>query len=174
MGNTDFDKNFFDTVRKAQAKGEPVATYIKPITAKVAISIIDPFDGRPTDIILKGDPADPEVDEEDIIIELWTDFEHEYFRRANKLQLDRGYIAPFTKEIKEEISVNEITDEELRDVLGKPYFAWKNQLDEFTSPIPVKRMLKIAEEMNRPIKTINTIKERLSNMQRTNGDSRTN
>jgi len=166
----EFDKAYFDTVRKAQAEGEPVAEYIKPITAKVVVKVIDPFEGKPTEIILKGDPTDPTVDKEDIIIQCWTDYENEYFRRANKEMLKRGLIAPHTEEIIEEISVNEVSEKKLRELLQKPYFAWKTKLDTFTSPIPVKRMLKIAEELNRPIGTINTIKERLSELQQNNGD----
>lgn len=166
----EFDKAYFDTVRKAQAEGDAVATYIKPITAKVVVRVIDPFEGKPTDLVLKGDPANPETDKEDIIIKCWTDYENEYFRRVNKDLLERGLIAPYTEKVKKEISVNEITEEELRDLLQQPYFAWKTKLDEFTSPIPVKRMLRIAEELNRPIKTINTIKEKLSGLQQSDGN----
>lgn len=167
-------QKYYEVYRKARERGEPVARYIKPIVGKVCVSIIEPFEGTPTDVILTGDPADKKVDPEDIIVTCWTDFENEWFRKANKLQLDRGHIAPYTEEIKEQISVNEISDEEIKELLEKPYFAWKNRLDTFTSAMPVKRFLKIATEMNRPIGTIETIKDKLSELQKTDGDTQSN
>jgi hypothetical protein len=165
----EFNKAYYDTLRQAQAKGEPVSQYIKPIKGKVCVDVLDAFGGTPESIILEGDPADPEIDKEDVIVTCWTEAEDEYFRRANKLLLENGLVAPYDEEIEEEISVNEVTDKELRELLQKPYFAWKTRLDSFTSPVPVKRMLKIAKDLNRPVNTIDTIKEALSELQKKGG-----
>jgi len=158
------NKDFYDVVSKARATGKPVAQYIKAIVGRVGLSIIDPFTKMPTDIILSGTPG--EVDDEDIVIVLWTEMENEYFRRVNKVLLQKGIIAPYTKELVEEISVNEVEEDVLREALSKPYFATKALLDKFTSPVPVMRMLRIAEEMNKSVGTISAIKERLSELQR--------
>jgi len=160
----EFDKSYFDLVRQAQADGKPVAKYIKAILGRVGVTVIDPFTGQPTDIVLTGDPADEKA-REDIIVTLWTQFEHEYFRRTNRLLLERGALAPFTEEIVHEISVNEVSDDVLRDALGKPFMAVKHLLEKFTSPAPVMRLLNMALEMNRPAGTVNAIKKRLSELQ---------
>jgi len=120
------DRYFFDSMRKAQEEGDPIARYIKAI-------------------------SDTEI--EDITITLWTDMGHEYFRRANKILIQRGYIAPYTAEVVEEISVNEIEDAVL-------------VLKKFTSPVPVMRMLRLAQELNKPVGTISAIQKRLSELQR--------
>jgi hypothetical protein len=41
----------------------------------------------------------------------------------------------------------------------------KNKLAEFTSPVPVRRFLLAAERMNRPVGTVNYIKEVLEDME---------
>lgn len=158
--------SLFEAYKKAQGTGKPVARYRKAILGKVGVTIIDPIEGKPTDIIIEGNPADPEK-QNDVIITFWTDFEHDFFRRTNKILLSRGYLAICSDDVDEAtISVNEVSDEDLREALNKPYFAIKALLDRFTSPAPVLRMLRMAEEMNKPVGTIEKIKERVSELQR--------
>jgi hypothetical protein len=158
---------YYDIVAKARAGGtEPVARYKKVIVGQVCVSIIDPFTGAPVDRILKGKEGDPNVFEDDITVTMWTEMDHDYFRRANQVLLQAGYITPCNKEIPDvPTSVNEISDGELIEVLNKKFFAMKSLLDKVTSPIPVMRLLQLAEDMNRPVGTINVIKERLSELQ---------
>jgi len=165
------DKTHFDKVCEAQADGKlPLAGYIKGIKAVVHVTAIDPFDGRPTVVTLTGDPADKNVDIDDITIFLWTQFDYDYFRSKNKVLLAEGILAPYTKEIVEKISVNEVSDEELEIALKKKFFAVRALLNKFTSPAPVMRMLHIAEDMYKPVGTINAIKVRLSDLQKIKED----
>lgn len=160
------NKTFFDTIRAAQAVGEPVALYKKGILGIVCVSVVDPFSGSPKELLLKGNPEDPATDIDDISVVFWTDFEHEYFRRANKPLLEKGYMVPFTKSgPPPEPSVNEVSDEVLKEALEKKFFAVKALLDRFTSPAPVMRMLHMAEDMNKQVGTLNAIKKRLSELQ---------
>jgi hypothetical protein len=115
---------------------------------------------------LKGDPVDKSVDIDDITIFLWTQFELDYFRRANKVILAEGILAPYTKEILVEISINEISDEDLEIALKKKFFAVRALLNKFTSPAPVIRLLHMAEDMNRPVGTISAIQKKLSDLQK--------
>jgi len=156
-------KIYYDALQKARATGQPVAKYVKTIVGKVCVKVIDQFTGSPTELILAGEPG--KVPIEDIVLTFWTDFEHEFFRRANKPLLDRGDIAPFTEEIEEKISVNEISDAELEEALKKKFFAVKALLDKFTSPVPVERMLRLAKEMNVSVGVVGRIEERLSELQ---------
>ena len=104
--------------------------------------------------------------EDDITVTLWTEMAHDYFRRQNQVLLQAGYITPFNKEVKDvPASVNEISDEELTNILNKKFFAMKSFLDKVTSPIPVMSLLRLAEDMNRPVGTINAIKAKLSELQ---------
>ena len=160
------NKTYFDSVRKAQAKGEPLVGYIKGVKGIVHVNTIDTFNGTPVVLTLKGDPVDKSVDIDDITIFLWTQFELDYFRRANKVILAEGLLAPYTKEVLAEISVNEISDEELTVALKKKFFACRALLNKFTSPAPVLRMLHIAEDLNRPVGTISAIQKRLSELQK--------
>jgi len=160
------DKTYFDSVRKAQAEGEPLAGYIKGVKGIVHVNTIDTFNGTPVVLTLKGDPADKSVDIDNITIFLWTQFELDYFRRANKVILAEGLLAPYTKEVLAEISVNEVSDEELETALKKKFFATRALLNKFTSPAPVLRMLHIAEDLNKPVGTISAIQKRLSELQK--------
>lgn len=160
------DKAYFDLIRKAQAEGDPVATYQKAIRGRLCVSAIDPFSGNPTNIILAGDPRDASTDKENITMVLWTDFEHDYFRRTNKLLLQHGYLVPAKPPEDKTVSVNEISDEELTAILEQPFFSLKSFLDKVTSDVPVARALNIAKDMNKAVGTINVITERLSELQR--------
>lgn len=159
------NKILYDSISKAQAGGEPVARYIKAILGQVCVNVIDTFTGLPKDIILKGDPTTCNI--EDIVVTMWTDMENDYFRRINKILITQGYIAPYSEEIIEEMSVNEVEDEVLKEALRKPFFSIKALLDKFTSPVPVMRMLNLAKEMNKPVGTITAITRRLSALQAT-------
>jgi len=158
---------YYDVVAKARAEGaEPIARYKKAIVGQVCVSIIDPFTGAPVDIILKGKEGIQGVLEDDITVTLWTEMAHDYFRRANQVLLQAGYITPFNKEIASiPASVNEVSDEELVEILEQKFFTMKSFLDKVTSPIPVMSLLRLAEDMNRPVGTINAIKEKLSELQ---------
>lgn len=159
------NKAFFDTVQKAQADGEPVAVYRKAIVGKVVVSAIDIYSGDPVDLVLAGNPFDSNEDREDYVIVLWTDFEHDYFRRANKQLFKIGYIVPTTLLETEEKSINEITDAELEEILSKPFFSLRAFLEKVTSDVPVRRILHMAEEQNKTVGTIDAIKARLSELQ---------
>lgn len=161
------DRDFYDTVRKARAEGDPVARYIKVIKGRLQVRVLDAFAGKPKNMMLKGDPTNPDLDREEIMIICWTDMEDEYFRKSNKELIEKGYMAPYSEKVEEEIAVNEVSDAELEEALSKPFFAAKALLDQFTSPQPVKRMLNIAQEMNKKVGTVNAIKERLSELQKT-------
>ena len=117
------DRTYYESVRKARADGAPVAQYIKAIVGRVCVQTIDTFSGMPKEFMLSGDPSDPKLDVENIVVTLWSDLEHEYFRRANKVLLTRGLIVPSNKTIVEEVSVNEVSDEVLEAALKKPFMA---------------------------------------------------
>jgi hypothetical protein len=50
--------------------------------------------------------------------------------------------------------VNAVSDGFLKDLLKQPYMKMKKRVEEFTSPVPVDRLLTFARNENKPVKTI--------------------
>jgi hypothetical protein len=143
---------------------DPYATYKKAILGRVLVKYLDPIRMTPEDAVLKGNPNDP--DEEELwSFKIWSAEEDTYFKRENKTHLREGTIVPYRYEEKIDISINQVSDDEIELILQKPFFALKNKLAEFTSPVPVRRFLLAAERMNRPVGTVNYIKEVLEDME---------
>ncbi len=157
-----------ETIRKEvfeamQEDAPPYAAYIKTIVGGVVVRYLDPIRMKPEERILVGIPG--EADEDNIVIKVWSKAEDAYLKKMNKMHFEAGRLIPYTQAQREITTVNQISDEEIELILQKPFFALKNKLEEFTSPVPVRRFLIMAERMNRPIGTINHIKEVLSDME---------
>jgi hypothetical protein len=152
----------FDEVRAAMVGGEPVARYMKTISGKLDVKILDQISGTPTDVILEGDAL---KGDESAILVFWLPVELAYFERANKYHLAKGMLVPYINKTEVVISPNMVTDDDLRAALNAKFFNVKNLLDKFTSPVPAERMLVMAESMNKQVGTINAIKSRLAELQ---------
>jgi hypothetical protein len=153
-----------DVLEAMQANKPPFAAYKKTILGQVAIKYLDPIRMRVEETVLKGDPNKPE-DEENCIFKVWSVAEDVYFKRHNRFHLNKGELVPWEFKELEAPTVNQISDEEIELILQKPFFALKNKLQEFDSPIPVRRFLLMAEKMNRPVNTCNYIKQRLEELE---------
>lgn len=156
------------TLEELQRKAldeDAIAYYSKAIVGRVAVQHIDPFTGHEETIILKGDITNPKVDEDDYIVPLYTEYTQKFFERANQVLIEQGVIIPYTPENKEKMMINAITDEEIKTALDKKFFAVKALLDRFTSPAPVRRMLRIAKEMDKTHGVITAIERRLAELQ---------
>lgn len=141
---------------------KPYKRYIKATLGKVSVKILDPISFRETEIILSGNP---QTKPDSAILNIWTTTEDVYFVRNNKVVLNEGLVIAYQEDIDQALSVNSVSDEELKAALSGKYFNVKALLDKFTSPTPVERMLALATEMDRPVKTITAIKEKLSELQ---------
>jgi hypothetical protein len=145
---------------------KPVAIYTKTTVGKVGVMVFNPITRRPEDRILKGDPRDSNVNREDMLIKLYDEASHMFFKNMNRVLIEKGLIAPFTKEQDNSVQMlNAITDEEIDEMLEQPYFTLMNKIEKFTSPTPVERVLIRAIELNKGVKTTNKIKEKLVAMQ---------
>lgn len=154
-----------DETNRMQAlmSNEPYKRYIKAVLSRVLVKILDPISLREVEVILSGEP---DKKEDSCILDLWTPVEVVYFERNNQIILNEGLIVEYKQSIKTTPSVNVITEEELEAVLAERFFALKSLLDKLTSPAPVLRLLAKAEQMNKPVKTIDAIKSRLAELQR--------
>lgn len=144
--------------------GTPYKSYIKTILGKIYITVLDPFSSRPEGMIIEGNPKGNT--KEDCIIDIWDEKGNAYFVRANKRHFEMGNLIEYKrKQAKPEKSANEITDEELEEILNSKFFTLQNKLNKFTSVAPVFRMLDMAQELEKSEKIIKTIEAKLSEIQ---------
>lgn len=153
-----------DVIDAMRTGTKPYATYKKTILGRVLVKYLDPIRMIPWDVVLKGNPQNPD-EEEGWSFKIWSAEEDTYFQLNNKVHLRNGMLVPYSFEEKIDVSINQVTDEEIELILQKPFFTLKNKLSEFTSTVPVRRFLAMAEKMNRPIGTVNYIKEVLEQME---------
>lgn len=153
------------SVMELMQTNAPVAVYKKTTVGKVGVIVFNPMTRKPEERILKGDPRDPTRNIENEIVKIFTKDAHQYFKNANKNLLERGLIAPHEMELDDIDMGNAISDEEIDRILSQPNFALSARLKKFTSPIPVERLHIRALELNKPVKTIENIKARISELQ---------
>jgi len=150
----------------AMGGDRPYKRFKKAIMGKVAVLFLDPIRFTPETLILAGDPSNPKIDPADLSIELWTKAEYQYFLRKNKALIEKGVLVEV--ETEEELlieTVNQISDEEIDEILGKPFMALKHRLVRFTSPVPVRRILVRALELDKSIGFVDHIKAKLAELE---------
>lgn len=161
MSNAVADRNDLYT---AINNSRPLRSYIKTELGKVFVHVLDKFTEKPVGMLLEGDPRKKE---KGCIIDFWSDKEDVFFREANKLHFERGTIIQYTRpqeEVKER-SVEEFSDDELKEVLAKPFFTLQAALNKTTSVGLVFRFLSLAQELEKSDAYIRAIESRLSELQ---------
>jgi hypothetical protein len=154
-------------VFSAMQEQKPLKRYIKTVLGKVYVTVLNPFSGEPEGVILEGDPR-KQGDLEKIVVNVWDTKQDVFFRRMNRNHFDSGNIREYSlEEVEPPVSANEITDEEILDVLNKPFLALKNKLVKFTAVAPVFRLLSKAEELEKSEKILGAIRERMSELELT-------
>jgi len=156
MANT-FDPRTFSQMQA----GTPIASYKKTILGKVFISVLDPFSGNPVGMLLEGrHGTDTEV------IDVWSEVEDLYFKRANKRQLETGAVIKVKREEKvEEKTIEQSSDEELKAVINQRYAAFQKTLSSIASEAVLYRMQDLAEEMDKSERILTSIKAKLADVQ---------
>lgn len=155
-------------VYSAMQEGEPLATYKKVCVGKIAVRVINPYTEEIEDVILEGDPHSPSTRFEDITISVWTNKEDSFFKKMNQYHFEKGNLIKVEKEKKEvQQNFNVLSDEEIEEILNKPFFTLKNALPKMTSSAVVLRLLNRAIDLERSEKFTEAIKVRLSEIQET-------
>lgn len=162
------DSNLLDyEAVSLMATDSPVAVYRKGkgILGKVEVKVYNSLTSRIETLMLEGNPSDPDCDK--CFVELWSDKEVIFFKRANRWHINNGFIVPFSKKRPSRIkkTFNNLTDEELEEIVGKPFLALKNAVEKMTTETALTRVISVAEEMDKPEKTMNFLRERLSLIQ---------
>lgn len=149
----------------AMQEGKPLASYKKVILGKVVVKVLNPFTGNQEEIILKGDPNNS-IQEEDCIIDIWDTKALTFFTKMNRFHLEKGNIIPFERKEKEPVyNYNAMTDDEIRDLLNKEFYTFRKILNSVTEENTLLRILRLAEEMNKSVKIIKRIEDRISEIQ---------
>jgi len=156
-----------DAFSKMQT-GDPVAVYKKAILGKVEVSVVNPFNGVPEPIILVGNPT---TNDSRCFVEVWSQMEEVYFERQNKPLFKEGYVIKLKENVKpkekgeQEKSYEEFTRERIEELVTAPYMKFKKDLNEIESEPVLYRVLTVAEELERPEKTMVNIRQRLTEIQ---------
>ena len=117
--------------------------------------------GELDEFLLKGDPQTMDI--EQISVEVHDAEAEKYFIKHNKSAIVNGYLVEITDGYEMTLDeVNAVGDGFLKDLLRQPYMKMKKRVEEFTSPVPVDRLLAFALEENKPFKTIEFLKASLS------------
>jgi hypothetical protein len=156
------DLGFDPQVFSAMQTGKPYATYCKTTLGKVHVMVISPWEKTPVGIILSGEPKkDP-----DSFVDTWSQQEDVYFRNANKTHFSTGDIIKVEREYKEEPhTMEQYSDEELREVLALRFISFVKVLSEVKSEAVASRLLDLAEDMDKSEKITSKIKAKLSELQ---------
>lgn len=151
---------------EAMTAGKPYKTYKKTILGKVYVHVLSMLTGTPTPegIILEGDPR---KNDPNSMIDIWSKMEDYFFRKMNKRHLADRVIVEFSKkdEVKKEKTVDDMTDEELKAVIVKPFYSIKAILDKTNSIATLFTIRNLAEELEKSEKVMKAIDSRISEVQ---------
>jgi len=148
----------------AMQSGTPHKSFIKTILGKVYMNILNPFDGKPTGILLSGDPT---MKQETCILDVWSEKEYSYVKTMNKIHFETGTVIDFarpTEQVKEK-TVEEYSDEELEVVINSKFLALQSILNKTESTPVLFRMVSLAKKMEKSEKIVGAIEARLSEVQ---------
>jgi hypothetical protein len=159
-------ENFEREQYEAMLENKPQKIYMKTILGAVWLTALDPFSSKPQPVALTGEPK---KENPNAIIKVWTTKEDHFLKEMNKSHFQAGNLREVKMkemaEVKVSKSPNEISDDEIEEILNKPFLALKNKLDKFTKEAPVYRFLRKAEEMEKSAKIVGAIEARLSEIQ---------
>jgi len=156
--------NIVSQIMLAQENGVPKRIYRKAIVGRVIVRSIDPFSGGRTEVLIEGDPQVTEA--ADLEVSLWTSLEVKYFEKANKGLIENGSLIRVEERSVETINYdNAISDAQIAELVVAPYFTLKSEINKLSSETTLQRILKIAEDLNRPAKSMRLLMLRLEEIQ---------
>lgn len=136
--------------------------YTKTILGIVGGRLMDHRSKSSIDFLLKGDPDAEPFDYDDLVVEMYDEEEDKFFRRANKGHLANGLLVEYSSENKTvEESVNAISLTEIDNLLAMKPASLERELAKFTSRIPLERILRRAEQLEKPVRVTSLITKAL-------------
>lgn len=159
---SDIDTRVFSQMQK----GKPLRTYKKEIMGKLHIVILNPFDLQSIEeVLLEGNPSN--TNDKRQFIDLWTEEEIAFFEVKNETALTKGRLVIYNKEIPRTIekTMDNLPEEELVELVNSPFIKLKNAVEQMTSEAALQRVLRVADQEDRPEKTMTFLRETLSKLQ---------
>jgi len=143
---------------------KPFKTYRKTVLGRVSVNYIEPFSGKPSGIILMGNPKTDETAR----IDTWTEVDDSFFRKMNKRHFEVGNLLEMERieEVKER-TIESFNDEELTKIINSKYFSLQAILDSTTSVAVLFRMVELAKELEKSDKIMKALESRISELQAT-------
>lgn len=103
-----------------------------------------------------------EFDYEDEIIELYSQFEVDTFKRMNKALFDQGFFKEYIGEQVPVNTVNIISDNDLLEIANiRSNEAFAVEINKLTSPLTLERLKQIATAAGKSVKKIHLIDARI-------------
>jgi len=165
------EKEMSYDIYSAMQEGLPYKSYKKVIVGKVLVRVLNPFSDRMEEFLLYGNPyTDKELD--NFIVDVWDVRGDQFFKRANSQLLKSGALIEFDrskvkKEVNETDKYNKISDEEIEEILRKPFFTMTGALGKITQEATVVRFLNIAKKIGKSDAYQAAIEEKLAELQLT-------
>jgi len=148
-------------ILERMAHNDPVKSYQKTILGKLYVVVFNSINGTSEGIILEGDPKKGEG-----TVQIWSQLEDAFFRRANKALFDQGFLTEYTKPLSFEKSPNEKTDEEIEALYDERFLTFQRELEKITSMLTLERFLVIGESTNKSPRYIEFVKKMIANLQK--------
>ena len=143
--------------------GVPFKSYTKTILGRIYLEVWDTFENKPIGLIIEGDPR---RGDETCIVDVWSEEEDYFFRNKNKEQLKSGNVIVYQrKEAVVERSVEEYTDDELKEIINSKFFTLQKVLNNTDSVAVLFRIKNLAQEMEKSDKLVKAIEARISEVQ---------
>lgn len=153
------------SVFASMQEGPPYKSYIKTVTAKVYVTVLNPFNHEPEGRVLVGRPNKKE---EGCIVDVWSDKEDMFFKRMNKKHFDDGNLVTYQRDNPTtELATKEITDEfllSLLDAKKHKFISFQHELNKFTTLAPLFRLKDLAVETEKSEKIIKSIEAKISEL----------
>jgi alpha-L-fucosidase len=142
---------------------KPIKSYIKTILGKVYVTVWDSWENKPTGILLEGDPR---KGDESCIIDIMTPEEDNFFKKKNAIHLREGSVITHVRSTEEKVrTVEEYSDDELKDILNSKFFTIQTTLNNTSSIAVLFRIKNLAHEMEKSDKLIKVVEARISEVQ---------
>lgn len=153
-----------EQLASAMATGKPYKSYIKTILGKVYVTIWDIFENVPVGLILQGNPRN---NEEGTFVDLYSEYEYNFFRKANKKHIDSGYLVEYThpENVVVEKPLEQYSDEEIKELINSPFLKLRDALNKTKSVALLFRFESIASDLEKSDKILSAIRSRLSEVQ---------
>lgn len=154
-------------VYAAMQTGKPYKTYKKVILGKVFLRVLDPFNDDAIGVHLVGNPN---KNEEGCFFHVWNEKQDVFLQRMNKPHFKSGTLIEVKggqpkEEDADKKGYKDYTDEDIVEIAKSKFFALKSLLKDSDSEAFIYRILTTAEELERPEKTLDEIRKRLSEVQ---------